>query len=148
MKHAERYYLSIMLSFQENYIATSQRNNTAAWLTNSANLPSEVNRYPYTQEIHCLYGTRSSLLCSGELIPALRHIIQPTLSHNSSYGPFFYPNSYVWSRDSAVGIETSYRMDDREVGVRVSEGSRIFSSSLHPDRLWGPPSLLSNGYRG
>jgi hypothetical protein len=27
-------------------------------------------------------------------------------------------------------------------------GSRIFSSSRHPDRLWGPPNLLSNGYRG
>jgi hypothetical protein len=22
------------------------------------------------------------------------------------------------------------------------------ASALHPDRLWGPPSLLSNGYRG
>jgi hypothetical protein len=24
----------------------------------------------------------------------------------------------------------------------------IYSSPLHPDRLWGPPSLLSNGYQG
>jgi hypothetical protein len=28
------------------------------------------------------------------------------------------------------------------------QGLRIFSSSPRPDRLWGPPSLLSNGYRG
>jgi hypothetical protein len=34
------------------------------------------------------------------------------------------------------------------VGVRVPVGSRIFFSSQRPDRLWGPPSLLSNGYRG
>jgi hypothetical protein len=24
----------------------------------------------------------------------------------------------------------------------------FFSSPLHPDKLWGPPSLLSNGYHG
>jgi hypothetical protein len=49
-------------------------------------------------------------------------------------------------RDSVVGIATSYGLDDREVGVRVP-GSRIFSSPRRPDRLWGPPSLLSNWYR-
>jgi hypothetical protein len=40
------------------------------------------------------------------------------------------------------------RLDDRGVGVLLSVGSRIFSSPHRPDRLWGPPSLLSNGYRG
>jgi hypothetical protein len=52
------------------------------------------------------------------------------------------------SRDSVVGIETGYRLDDREVGVRVPVGSRIFYSPRRPDRLWSPPSLLSNGYAG
>jgi hypothetical protein len=47
-------------------------------------------------------------------------------------------------RDSSVGITTGYGLDDQEVGVQVPVGSRIFSS---PDRLWGQPSLLSNGYR-
>jgi hypothetical protein len=47
----------------------------------------------------------------------------------------------------AVGIATGYELDDREVGVRVLVGSRIVPSPSHPDRLWGPPSLLSNGYR-
>jgi hypothetical protein len=55
---------------------------------------------------------------------------------------------YCWSRDSVVGIATSYGLDDRGVGVRVPVGSRIFSSPRRPDRLWGPPSLLSNGYWG
>jgi hypothetical protein len=32
--------------------------------------------------------------------------------------------------------------------VRVPVGSRIFTSPCRPDRLWGPPNLLSNGYRG
>jgi len=27
-------------------------------------------------------------------------------------------------------------------------GWEFFSSPLHPDQLWGPLSLLSNGYRG
>jgi hypothetical protein len=40
---------------------------------------------------------------------------------------------------------TGYGLNVRGVGVRVPVGSRIFS--LHsPDRLWGPPSLLSNVY--
>jgi hypothetical protein len=52
------------------------------------------------------------------------------------------------SRDSPVGIVTGYGLDDRGVGVRVPVGSRIFSSPQRSDRLWGPPSLLSNGYRG
>jgi hypothetical protein len=52
-----------------------------------------------------------------------------------------------WSRDSVVGIPTGYGLDDREVGVRVPVGARIFSSPLSPDRLWGPPNVLSDGYR-
>jgi hypothetical protein len=52
------------------------------------------------------------------------------------------------SQDSAVGIATGYVLDDLGVRVRVPVGSRIFSSPNRPDRLWGPPNLLSNGYRG
>jgi hypothetical protein len=60
-------------------------------------------------------------------------------------------NLYVLSlrsRDSIVRIATSYGLNDRGVGVRVPLGSRIFSSSRRPDRLWGPPNLLSVGYGG
>jgi hypothetical protein len=52
------------------------------------------------------------------------------------------------SWDSVVGIATGYGLDDRRVGVRIPEGSRSFSSLRRPDRLWVPPSLLSNEYRG
>jgi hypothetical protein len=51
------------------------------------------------------------------------------------------------SRDSVVSIATGYRLDDRGIGVRVPVVSRIFSSPQGPDRLWGPPSLLSSGYQ-
>jgi hypothetical protein len=50
--------------------------------------------------------------------------------------------------DSVVGILTGYGLEDRVVGVRVPGGSRIFSSPNCPDRLWGPPNLLSIEYRG
>jgi hypothetical protein len=50
-------------------------------------------------------------------------------------------------RDSSVGTATRYGLDDGRVGVGVPVGSRIFFSPYRPDRLWGSPSLLSNGYR-
>jgi hypothetical protein len=37
---------------------------------------------------------------------------------------------------------------ERGVGVRVLVGAKFVSSPRHPDRLWSPPILLSNGYRG
>jgi hypothetical protein len=61
---------------------------------------------------------------------------------------FSYNCNKYRSRDSAVGLATGYGLDDRGVGVRVPVGSIILSSPNCPDRLWGPPKLLSNGYRG
>jgi hypothetical protein len=53
------------------------------------------------------------------------------------------------SRGSSVGIVSDYGLDDRAIGVLSPAGAKDFSSSLLcPDRLWGPPSLLYNGYRG
>jgi hypothetical protein len=49
-------------------------------------------------------------------------------------------------RDIAAGIVTSYGMNGQG-GVRVPVRARFFSS-LRPDLLWGPLSLLSTGYRG
>jgi hypothetical protein len=57
------------------------------------------------------------------------------------------PPETLWSLDSSVGIATGYGLDDRGVGVRVPVESRIFSST-RPDRPWGSPNLLSNGYWG
>jgi hypothetical protein len=51
-------------------------------------------------------------------------------------------------RDSVVGIASGYGLDDRGVGVRVPVRARLFHSPSNPGRIWGPLSLLSNGYRG
>jgi hypothetical protein len=52
------------------------------------------------------------------------------------------------SQDNSVGIATGYGLDDRMSGVRLPAGGggwEFFSSTPCPERLWGPPSLLSNG---
>jgi hypothetical protein len=53
------------------------------------------------------------------------------------------PGSWV----SAISTAPAYGLDDRGVGVRIPIGSRIFPSPRRPDRLWGPPNLVSNGHR-
>jgi hypothetical protein len=55
---------------------------------------------------------------------------------------------FLESRVSAISIATDYRLNDQEVGVRALVGAGIFISPCRPDRLSGPPSLLSNGYGG
>jgi hypothetical protein len=54
----------------------------------------------------------------------------------------------IRSQDSAVSIATGYGLDEQGIGIRVPVGPRIFSTPRRPDRLWGPPSLLSNRYWG
>jgi hypothetical protein len=48
---------------------------------------------------------------------------------------------------SRASITTGYRLDDQGIGVQVLVGLRIFLSPRCPDWLWGPPSLLYNGYQ-
>jgi hypothetical protein len=64
-----------------------------------------------------------------------------------SYWPKHLPQNFLLLYN-AVGIATGYGLNDQGVGVRVPVGARIFTSPCRPDRLWGSPNLLSNGYRG
>jgi hypothetical protein len=51
---------------------------------------------------------------------------------------------YIWYRGpgSSVGIATDYGLDGP--GIESQWGERF---RTRPDRPWGPPSLLCNGYR-
>jgi hypothetical protein len=66
----------------------------------------------------------------------------------------FYVNKiievlYFKSRDSPVGIGLGYGLDDRGSRFRFPAGGgwEFFSPPPRPERLWGPPNLLSNGYQ-
>jgi len=50
----------------------------------------------------------------------------------------------VAGRDSSVGTATHYDLDGPGIEFRGG-GGEIFR--IRPDRPWGPPSLLYNGYR-
>jgi hypothetical protein len=50
---------------------------------------------------------------------------------------------------TSVSIVSGYGLDDRAIEVRFpAEAKGFFLSHLCPDRLWGPPGLLYDGYRG
>jgi hypothetical protein len=49
-------------------------------------------------------------------------------------------------RDSSADTTTVLRLDI--LGSIADRGKSYFSSVERSDRLWGPPSLLSDGYRG
>ena len=49
----------------------------------------------------------------------------------------------IVGRDSSVGIARRYGLDGP--GIESWRGGEIFRT--HPDRPWGPPSLLYKGYR-
>jgi hypothetical protein len=49
------------------------------------------------------------------------------------------------NRDSSVGIATCYDLAGR--GSIPGRRKRFLSSPQRPDRLWGSPSLTSNGHR-
>jgi hypothetical protein len=53
---------------------------------------------------------------------------------------------YLFTRSqySSVSISTGYGMDS--LGSIPGRGNRFFSTPQHPDQLWDPSSLLSNGY--
>ena len=55
-----------------------------------------------------------------------------------------YNDIYV-SPGSVVGIPTAYGLDGPGIEKKHPGGGEIFRTC--PDRPWGPPSLLYNGYR-
>jgi hypothetical protein len=77
-------------------------------------------------------------LCCPVKVGSSRQFIRLSRSSTSYIEGIPIPKSR--RQDTVAGIETGYEL----VPVR----SRIFSTPRRPDRFWGPPSLLSNEYRG
>jgi hypothetical protein len=64
-------------------------------------------------------------------------ILVPTEKHGYNF--------YFGSWGSSVSVVSDYRLDDR--CLIPGRGKVFFLFPLHPDQLWGPPSLRSNEYR-
>ena len=60
----------------------------------------------------------------------------------TQWGLFFKLSNLYLGPGNVVGIVTAYELDGPGIESRWGE---IFRTS--PDRPWGPPSLLYNGYR-
>jgi hypothetical protein len=61
------------------------------------------------------------------------------------YTVSLYNGMWFGGWDSAVGIVTGYRLDERGVRVQVLVGPRIFSSPCCSDRFWGHPASYPTG---
>jgi hypothetical protein len=68
------------------------------------------------------------------------HILQP-----SQLGSFQCSSTFRFT--FRAGIATVYELEGRGLGVRLPVRARFSFSPRRPDRLWGPPSHLSNSYR-
>jgi hypothetical protein len=99
---------------------------------------------PFSYTAFAVYTTvlPSRLYRAGRLFSGLSS--QDLILWYRTHGLIFLPPLH----HSAVGIATGCRLNNRGVGVRVPAGTRIFTSRCRPVRLWGPPNLLSIGYRG
>jgi hypothetical protein len=132
------YKLNSLVSW--NLMKIQHSNLSKGWMTRESEFDSRRRqKYSFHRLVKnisginlapCLTGIEDSFLDAkrpergaAHLVPSLRRAAKPQLA-------------------------TGYGLDDRGVGVRVPVGSRIFSSPRRPDRLWGPISLLTNGYRG
>jgi hypothetical protein len=104
-------------------------------------------------EVHRRFRGTYCIHLQGSSVPTFLYktpLFRLILLYLSSFTSFmlFDFRYAIRSAYRVVGIATGYGLDDRGVGVRVPVGSRIFSSPHRPHQLWGPPNLLSNGYRG
>jgi hypothetical protein len=100
-------------------------------------LPNYMETYPRTRA----WEPQSSELRSPS--PLAVHILALYILRTDI---FVLGSINTRSRDSSVGIATSYGIEG--LGSISSRGNRFFFSSHSPDRLWGPPILVSTGYWG
>jgi hypothetical protein len=132
--------------------------HTVPWAISNAPFGTELSSYisslhaqvmwiPETRRIQQFYPVLilkpQFQLCSIQINRLIRYFNNASSTEKVIKLSYYY----VWQCWSVVCIATGYVLG-RGVGVWAPVGSRIFSSPRRPDRLWGPPSLLSNGYQG
>jgi hypothetical protein len=111
---------------------------------------------PLTQILTSMYMSTLDKSVSTLLVRSPSHQLKGFLIWRHKYSYPLYIRFYeilcivrfIYLFIYLVGTATGYGLDDRGVGVRVLIGWRVFASPYRPDRPWGPPRLLSNGYRG
>jgi hypothetical protein len=74
--------------------------------------------------------------------------VGPILSQSKFSFPYHCVKSIPQDESEGAGIATDYGLDNRGVGVRVPEGSRMFSSPRGRDRLWAHSSSYPMGTGG
>jgi hypothetical protein len=99
-----------------------------------------LDSYPEPLESSPQLHSYISLILSFHMSP------KSSLSFRFSGWNFVSIYHLLRSRGSSVSIVTDYGLNDRS--SIPDRGRGFFFQSLRPDRLWGPPSLLSNGYQG
>jgi hypothetical protein len=85
-------------------------------------------------------------LCATKDYNNSEHIIRNMMWNISYHRDTLTTTTLLRSRSSSVSIVSDYGLYYR--GSILDRGRGFFFWPLRPDRLWGPPSLLSNGYRG
>jgi hypothetical protein len=124
-------------------------------LTKSYSYTAFTNQYVNNVLKHrtvCLHvNTPGPCHCSEEL-DASFSLLGPRISRRAVSEGFVLGRMALRegsSCDSSVGIALGYGLDDRGSRVRFPAGGwEFFFSPPRPERLWGPPSILSNGYQG
>jgi hypothetical protein len=140
-RHSTRFSASFITFHIDNFLKIRFRLILFPIQSTEWNYPK---RFP-NQNRMCLV---SLIRTTNSVIHLISLLTKLPLSHYVRSLPNVRNGTCSRSRDSVVGIASTYGLDYRGVRVRVPVGSRIFSSPNRPDHLWGPPNLLSNGYRG
>jgi hypothetical protein len=112
-------------------------------------------KYTGLNRIHELITSDARMICNTNIKIQILTQVQMPLDYQWVDYPDMLISCDIPSRDinllsrvSAVSIATGYGQDDWVVRVRVPVGSRIFTYPCCKVQLWGPTSLLSNGYWG
>jgi hypothetical protein len=103
------------------------------WTEHSAWLPTKKIDVSNKQNFNLFYWFKFLFLISANYINCINCIL------------LIYIAIISRSLNSSVGIAAGYVLKGPD---SISGNENCFSSPQRPDQYWGPPSHLSNGYRG